>query len=69
MEKGCSEKHPLSLPQENAEDCYPKVRLEAGTLRLANYLIRVRGLFLAANVVFFLEYSNSLEEMPNQSRS
>ena len=32
----------LSLPQENAVDIYPKVRLEAGALLLAKYLIRPR---------------------------
>ena len=48
--KGCSEKHPLDLPQEYAVDVYPKVRLEAGALHLANYLIRIRGLLLIAKI-------------------
>ena len=55
MEKGCSEKHPLGLPQEYAADIYPKVRLEAGALHLTKYLIRFRGLFLTAKVMHFLE--------------
>ena len=64
MKKGCYEKHPLYLPQENAVDCYPKVRLEAGTLHIANYLIHARGLFLIANVQLFLE---SARDMNNSS--
>ena len=52
-QKGCSEKHPLYLPQENAVDVYPKVRLEAGALHLANYLIRIRGLLLIAKIGLF----------------
>lgn len=51
-------KHPLNLPQEYAMDIYPKVRLEAGALHLAKYLIHSRGLFLAAKVILFLETSN-----------
>ena len=43
------------MPQENAVDRYPKVRLEAGALHLANYLILDRGLFLDAKVTLFLE--------------
>ena len=60
MEKGCSEKHPLDLPQEYAVDVYPKVRLEAGALHYANYLIRVRGLFLVAKVMLFLESAREM---------
>ena len=45
----------LNLPQEYAGDIYPKVRLEAGSLHLANYLIRFRGLSLNAKVMLFLE--------------
>ena len=48
--KGCSEEHPLYLPQEYAKDCYPKVRLEAGALHLANYLIRATVYYLVAKV-------------------
>ena len=51
-------KHPLNLPQEYAMDIYPKVRLEAGALHLAKYLIHSRGLFLAAKVILFLETTN-----------
>jgi hypothetical protein len=38
----------------------PKVRLEAGTLHLANYLIRVRGLFLVAKVTLIIESARAL---------
>ena len=58
--KGCSSEHPLYLPQEYAKDCYPKVRLEAGALHLANYLIRVRGLFLVAKVTLIIESARAL---------
>ncbi len=37
---------PLFLPREYASDVYLSVRLEAGSLRLAKYLIR--------NAVYFL---------------
>ena len=50
----------LYLPQEYAKDCYPKVRLEAGALHLANYLIRVRGLFLVAKVTLIIESARAL---------
>ena len=58
-QKGCSEKHPLYLPQENAVDVYPKVRLEAGALHLANYLIRIRGLFLIAKIYLIILFQNA----------
>ena len=48
------------MPQEYAKDCYPKVRLEAGALHLANYLIRVRGLFLVAKVTLIIESARAL---------
>ena len=41
-------------------DCYPKVRLEAGTLHVANCLIHVRGLFLIAKVQLFLESARGM---------
>ena len=37
---------PLNLPQEYAVDVYLSVRLEAGTLHLANYLIHYAVYFL-----------------------
>lgn len=43
--------------------CYPKVRLEAGTLHLANYLIHVRGLFLNAKVLLFLEITRGMNSI------
>ena len=39
----------------------PKVRLEAGTLHLANYLILIRGLFLTTNVMLFSESAIKIE--------
>ncbi len=47
------------LPQDNAADVYQKVRLEAGTLHLAKYLIRVAVYILGANVWFFFEMAIS----------
>ena len=38
------------LPQDYAADVYHKVRLEAGTLHLAKYLIRVAVYILGAKV-------------------
>ena len=38
------------LPQDYAADVYYKVRLEAGTLHLAKYLIRVAVYILIAKV-------------------
>ena len=43
------------LPQDYAADVYHKVRLEAGTLHLAKYLIRVAVYILVAKVWFFFE--------------
>jgi hypothetical protein len=43
------------LPQDYAADVYHKVRLEAGTLHLAKYLIRVAVYILGAKVWFFFE--------------
>lgn len=43
------------LPQDYAADVYHKVRLGAGTLHLANYLIRVAVYILVAKVWFFFE--------------
>ena len=43
------------LPQDYASDVYHKVRLEAGTLHLAKYLIRVAVYILVAKVCFFFE--------------
>ena len=37
---------PLTLPREYAVDVYLSVRLEAGSLLLANYLIRITIYFL-----------------------
>ena len=37
---------PLALPREYAADVYLSVRLEAGSLHLANYLIRIVIYFL-----------------------
>ena len=53
------------MPQEYAKDCYPKVRLEAGALHLANYLIRVRGLFLVAKVTLIIESARALYKKLN----
>ena len=47
------------LPQDYAADVYHKVRLEAGTLHLAKYLIRVAVYILAAKVWFFFEMAMS----------
>ena len=47
------------LPQDYAADVYHKVRLEAGTLRLAKYLIRVAVYILVAKVCFFFEMAVS----------
>lgn len=38
------------LPQDNAADVYHKVRLEAGALHLAKYLIRSAVYILSAKV-------------------
>lgn len=43
------------LPQDYAADVYLMVRLGAGTLHLANYLIRVAVYILVAKVWFFFE--------------
>ena len=45
--------HPLSLPQEYVVDVYLSVRLEAGSLHLANYLIRATFYYLDAKVTLF----------------
>ena len=47
------------LPQDYAADVYHKVRLEAGTLHLAKYLIRVAVYILGVNVRFFFEMAIS----------
>ena len=47
------------LPQDYAADVYHKVRLEAGTLHLAKYLIRVAVYILVAKVWFFFEMAIS----------
>ena len=67
--KGCSEKHPLGSPQEYAVDVYQNVRLEAGTLHLANYLIHFRGLFLAAKVVLFLYSAKKISRQARNDKS
>lgn len=41
---------PIFLPQEHVANVYPKVRLEAGTLHLAKYLIRTTVYILVAKV-------------------
>ena len=46
--------HPLTLPQDYVVDAYLSVRLEAGTLHLANYLIRATFYCLDAKVTLFL---------------
>ena len=43
------------LPQDYAADVYLMVRLGAGTLHLAKYLIRVAVYILSAKVWFFFE--------------
>ena len=43
------------FPQDYAADVYHKVRLGAGTLHLAKYLIRVAVYILVAKVWFFFE--------------
>ena len=43
------------LPQDYAADVYHKVRLEAGTVHLAKYLILVAVYILVAMVWFFFE--------------
>lgn len=47
------------LPQDYAADVYHKVRLEAGALHLAKYLIRVAVYILGAKVCFFFEMAMS----------
>jgi hypothetical protein len=47
------------LPQDYAADVYHKVRLEAGTLHLAKYLIRVAVYILVAKVWFFFEMAKA----------
>ena len=47
------------LPQDYAADVYHKVRLEAGTLHLAKYLIRVAVYILVAKVWFLFEMAIS----------
>ena len=47
------------LPQDNAADVYHKVRLEAGALHLAKYLIRSAVYILSAKVCFFFEMAMS----------
>ena len=44
------------LPQDYAADVYHKVRLEAGTVHLAKYLIRVAVYILVAKVWFSLKW-------------
>ena len=43
-----------TLPREYVEDVYLSVRLEAGTLHLANYLIRATVYYLVAKVAIIL---------------
>ena len=40
IKNGWPNGHPLLLPQDYVEDVYLSVRLEAGSLHVANYLIR-----------------------------
>ena len=47
------------LPQDYAADVYHKVRLEAGALHLAKYLIRSAVYILSAKVCFFFEMAMS----------
>ena len=44
-----------TLPQDNVVDVYLSVRLEAGTLHVANYLIRTTDYYLVAKVRIFLK--------------
>ena len=44
-----------TLPQDNVVDVYLSVRLEAGTLHVANYLIRTTDYYLAAKVTIIFE--------------
>ena len=43
-----------TLPQDNVVDVYLSVRLEAGTLHLAKYLIRATVYYLVAKVAIIL---------------
>jgi hypothetical protein len=45
--------HPLLLPQDYVVDVYLSVRLEAGSLHVANYLIRATFYYLYAKVILF----------------
>ena len=47
------------LPQDYAADVYHMVRLGAGALHLAKYLIRVAVYILVAKVWFFFEMAIS----------
>ena len=47
---GCQSAAYYFLPQDYAADVYHKVRLEAGALHLAKYLIRVAVYILSAKV-------------------
>ena len=42
------------MPQDYVMDVYLSVRLEAGTLHLANYLIRTTVYYLAAKVAIII---------------
>ena len=44
----------LSSPQDYVEDVYLSVRLEAGTLHLANYLIHTTFYYLATKVTIII---------------
>lgn len=48
----------LDLPREKAKDVYLSVRLEAGALHLANYLIRIAANFLLKRWEVFSDLQN-----------
>ena len=50
------------LPQDHAADVYQLVRLEAGTLHLAKYLIRIAVYILSAKVNVYLGIARILCE-------
>ena len=52
--QGWPQSHPLSSPQDYVEDVYLSVRLEAGTLHLANYLIHTTFYYLATKVTIII---------------
>ncbi len=56
----------LVLPQEYVMDVYLSVRLEAGTLHLANYLIRITVYYLGSKgSINYLNHKPEVDQILN----